>query len=107
MLIDIPVLIAFDCTDMGRAYTHKRTFTMRFDVDKEDEPAQYATRYPPRATESWWADHTGLLFDLMPHGAYDKIVKDARRSPVDYCADEAEGERLQAEVDEQRAADGP
>ena len=42
------------------------------------------------------------MFDLMTAGTYEKIVKEARRNPIDYCADEAEGERLQAVLNDEK-----
>ena len=101
MLIDIPVVIEFDCVDTNRAFTTKRIFTLRFDVDDDNIPAQYALTYPPRSG-TFFADEYGIMFDLMTAGTYEKIVKEARRNPIDYCADEAEGERLQAVLNDEK-----
>ncbi len=99
MWIDIPVVIAFDSEQNGRPLNHTRTFALRIDIDDDDAPCQFAYTYPGK---EWHTDKDGAIVGLLPHGAYEKIVKAARANPYDYCSDDAEGERLQALIDAER-----
>lgn len=102
MLIEIPVVIAFDCEQNGRPLKHARTFALRIDIDDDDAPCQYALTYPTDAKTLWSPDTDGNIVGLLPHGAYEKIVKAARAEPYNYCADTVEGERLQAKIEAER-----
>jgi hypothetical protein len=105
MMIDLPVTIDFDAQTTGRP-KNPRTFTLRFDLDDTDAPAQVTDHYPPKDKANWWPDKDGVIFGLLPSNSYQKIERNARRYPYDYCADEDEGRRLQDEIDAQREADG-
>jgi len=80
MMIDIPVFIAFDCSD-GYAATvrrnHQRVFTMRFDTDDGDKPAQFCTSYPPTARSHWSTDKDGVLFAMFSRECDEAIKRRA------------------------------
>jgi hypothetical protein len=105
MLIDVPCVICFDCED-PRAHTQQarfeRKFTLRFDTDDTDAPAQWVNRYPPKPGDKFYTDESCVIFDMMPEGADKAMKQRAARNPVDYCADPAEGEVLQKALDEER-----
>lgn len=115
MLIDVPVLIAFDVNE-GMSFDYRKldravsrlTLTLRFDTDDPDKPIRYTGHYPPRDNDEsqWSTDTDGVIAGLMPYGCEKKLIERARRNPADYCADPAEGDTLQEQVDEQRRQDG-
>jgi hypothetical protein len=106
MLIDVPVTICFDTQDPRGPQRIEHTFTMRYETDDTDKPAQWCRDYPPDKRSRFYTNDDGLLFDLLPRNAEKVIAQRAARSPIDYCADEAEGEALQNALDEARAQDG-
>lgn len=85
MLIDVPVTIDFDAQTTGRQ-KNPITFTLRFDIDRPDDPIKYALHYPPREREAFYTDTAAVLIDLMPSKTLAKIERAARRYPADYCA---------------------
>ncbi len=113
MKIDVAVFIAFDCQsgfisstpNLGHA-AGTRTFTMRYDTEDMNAPAQFCNHYPPRADAYWMTDKDGVLFALHATDTDKKIRSRAERFPVDYCSDPAEGEALQEAADDAAAANG-
>lgn len=108
MLIDVPVLIAFDCKDQ---YAVPRApgrviFTLRYDTTDTDVRAQWCASYPPPANAHWVEDEHGVLFAFLTSSAEKKIAEAAAKFPTDYCADAKEGEILEEEIEQQRAANG-
>lgn len=106
MLIDVPVTITFDHDSRWRAgqRSHSRIFTMRYDTEDNDAPAQYCLQYPPPDKARWSVDKDGILFDLFTSDADSAIKKAAAADPVTYCVDAAEGLRLECELEESREA---
>ena len=107
MLIDITCTLIFDCSGMhlagrGKA-NHHRIFTFRFDTSDNEVPAKYTTGDPQSPNTLWSTDTDGLIFGLMNYGTETELVKRAAKWPVDYCADQAEGERLQDALDKAEA----
>lgn len=113
MLIDFPVLIAFDVKggshsyELGRAAA-LRTITLRIDTDDTEKPLQYTGHYPPRDNDAsqWSTDTDGIFAGLMPYGAEKKIGERAKKYPTDYCADPQEAAVLEEEIEQHRAANG-
>jgi hypothetical protein len=91
MLIDIPVLIAFDCdpsrsNHIARA-ADQRVFTMRYDTTDTDVSAKWCLQYPPPANAHWIEDEQGVLFDLITSKADKAIAKNAEADPEAYAAE--------------------
>lgn len=100
MIIDVPVLIYIDAEDNGRQNTaaSKRTFTMRLDVDKDDEPITYCNHYPPREGATFFKDGGDVFAMALGTDEYKRLVSRARANPYDYlCADVSEEERQAAQ----------
>lgn len=103
MLVDIPFLIYADAQDNGRDRTDavdKRVMTVRVEIDNPNSNANACSHYPPRP-DAHWFDGEPLLMAIGGQ-EWKKLLARARANPVDYCADAAEGERLQAEMDAMR-----
>lgn len=111
MLIDVPMLIYFDCENtetrnVSHAADH-RVFTLRYDSDPDaDTVPQYCVGYPPKAGIHWTKDEGNMFFDLFTEKA-DKLIRErAAKSPEDFCADQAEGKALQEAIDQERIDNG-
>jgi hypothetical protein len=99
MLIDVPVIVIFDCSDLMNGVSHARKFTLRYDTADSEAPAKYTAGDPQNPKTGWSVDTDGTFFGLMPYGTETKINGRAAKYPTDYCADQAEGERLQNEIE--------
>lgn len=105
MLIDVPVLIAFDCKDqyaVPRA-PGRQIFTLRYDTTDTDVRAQWCGSYPPPANAQWILDEHGVLFAFLSSAAEKKIAEAAAKYPTDYCADAKEGESREAAIEQVRS----
>jgi len=89
MLIQIPVIITFDCTDLHSATRAalgaSRTFTMRFDTADTSVPASFTDSYPPRDGATWSPDKEGVLFALFTRQVDAAIAKRAEADPESYA----------------------
>lgn len=113
MIIDVPVLIAFDVNDgvscdsrtLPRAAS-RRTVTLRIDTDNTDKPLQYTGHYPPRDGDAsqWSTDTDGMLAGLMPWKTEKTLLARAQQYPTDYCADQNEASALEAEIERRNAS---
>ena len=102
MLIHLPITIAFDAAghwprDDRNAIT-KIALTVRFDPDDHSIPVEVCNCYPPPPNAEW-AVAEAILYPIDRH-SYQRLLRRIERSPIDYCADEAEGLRLQDELDD-------
>lgn len=105
MLIDVPVTVVFDCDSTMRVNrygdSHGRTFMLRYDTEDTDAPARYTAGDPQNPAARWVVDKEGIFFELMSSGVEAKISARAAKYPADYCADQADGERRQIELDDE------
>lgn len=90
MLIEIPVLIGFDCRDryaLERSHNLRRMFTMRYDTDPDrNAPVEFCNEWPPKHDSSWWPDKSDVLVGLLTANADKEIAKRAAADPESYAA---------------------
>ena len=104
MKVDLPITILFDNQGELHNIKHKVTCTLRFDTDLHvDDKVEIFDGYPPR-NEKMGEDGEGAMA-MLGMDAWIKLKSKIERWPEDYCTDIEEGERLQAEVDEEIAQD--
>lgn len=107
MLIDVPFIIKIDCQHLqpknqwADRPVAERVMTLRFDPDIEG-PLKFCGQYPPTKDSVFWEDTGDLLLSAIGNPEYRKLIARAKANPYDYCADAAEGERLQAIADAER-----
>ena len=102
MLIHLPITIAFDAHGQWPREEHNAvaTFvmTVRFDPADTSVPIEVCNGFPP-ALDAQWAPADAILYPIN-RAAYQRLLRRIARSPIDYCADIAEGERLQAALND-------
>lgn len=90
MLIEIPVLIGFDCRDryaLERSHNLRRMFTMRYDTDTNSKaPVEFCSEWPPKPDSSWWPDKSDVLVSLLSTSADKEITKRAAADSETYSA---------------------
>ena len=114
MLIDLPVMIIFDCQSVDASWHHekgiKKLVTLRFDTEKPNEPAQIARGYLPEDKTIWQADPAELVLGQLMDKDLQEIARRAAVDPYDYLAGTFTEEQRQAaqdEADRKDAEDGP
>lgn len=104
MLIDIPVFISFNADNANNAYRNSlsnvfgSTFTLRFDPENPDVPAQYATKYPAQPLTKFWPFEAATLFEFMPRNTEKRLIELAKRDPESYFTDQEAARVLAAEL---------
>lgn len=95
MLVQIPVLIAFDAVDATCAYplsraAGQRVFTLRYDTDPNaNVVAEYSLGYPPGPAAFWLQASEGFFFDMLTSAADKIIAKRATDDPESYAVGES------------------
>jgi hypothetical protein len=85
MLIQIPVTITFDVEGTASYRRPPRVFTMRYDTEDTDRPADYCNQYPPPKDAAWYQDSAGVLFEFMSSAIDKAITKAAEADPESYA----------------------
>jgi hypothetical protein len=93
MLVQIPIMIAFDCSQAATVQSHSagyKVFTLRYDTNPDiAKAAEYCDHYPPRENAHWRADEQGVFFDLFTASADRFITKRATDDPETYAVTES------------------
>lgn len=88
MLVQVPVLIAFDCSHPATVQSRSagyRIFTLRYDTNPDiANAAHYCEQFPPPANAHWRADQQGIFFDLFTASADKTVTKRATDDPETY-----------------------
>lgn len=95
MLILLPIEVSFDAGPC-RHTLDRQALTLRWDTETTDVPVMITADDPERPDADWQPAHA--IVEMMGARAWNRLMDRIRNSPVDYCADPAEGERLQAAV---------
>lgn len=114
MLVDIPVIIIFDCQNIDearqRAKGIKKLVTVRYDTENTELPMQITGGYLPEYKAVWLTD-TGTVIDAqLTDKDLQEIARRAAVEPYDYLAGTFTEEQRQAaqdESDRKAAEDGP
>lgn len=90
MLIEIPILVAFDRDPrVDNLPAGSRSFTLRYSTDAcADVLAQWTDHYPPRPDAVWVTDASGVILSLLSHAADREISRRADRNPETYAVSE-------------------
>lgn len=92
MMIDVPVFIAFDCNPHSSRHSNQVAycagscvFTLRYDTNDGDKPAQFCTGYPPTERSFWVTDKDGVLVGMLDSKTDQKLTKRAEEDPIGYA----------------------
>lgn len=104
MIIEVPVYIAID--QRGRPRSNhspaaERSLVIRFDTDDDSAPIEWARQYGT-VLGKFQPDTGDIFANAFSGHEWKRLIASAKANPVDYCADKAEGERLQEIADAAR-----
>jgi len=92
MIVQIPVMIVFDCDksilNHARA-AGDRFFTLKYDTDPNSGyQSSYCDHYPPHKRSVFYPDAGGIIAGLLTREIDREIARRAAESPESYCFEE-------------------